>query len=224
MWRHILQRTLWAVAAIGIATYCLSLAETYLYQLYMDWEFAQMATGRPVGLEYFVADLIQDPPPGLPLLQGKRPKTMSAAASGHTSFHVAGRPAGRLEIPSINLSAIFLEGVDDATLRRGIGHIPGTSFPGSNGNAGLSAHRDSFFRHLGKLHRDDWIRITTLEGTYEYIVESTQIVDPDEAIVLKDRGKPELTLVTCYPFYFVGPAPKRFIVHATLVAAGISER
>ncbi len=126
------------------------------------------------------------------------------------------RPIGRLEIPSINVSAIVIEGDDARTLRRGIGHIPGTALPGGSGNVGLSAHRDTFFRHLGQIRTGDPVWITTLKGRYKYVVESSGIVDPDEGIVLHDIGRPTLTLVTCYPFHYVGSAPKRFVVHAAL--------
>jgi sortase A len=127
-----------------------------------------------------------------------------------------GSPLGRLEIPSIGLSAIFVEGAGSSTLRRGIGHIPGTALPGAEGNTGLSGHRDTFFRHLGEIRFGDPITISTLAGDYDYVVDSIQIVNPDESIVLHDIGRPVLTLVTCYPFRYVGPAPKRFIVHASL--------
>jgi sortase A len=126
------------------------------------------------------------------------------------------QPIGRLEIPSVNISGIVIEGDDARTLRRGIGHIPGTALPGGPGNVGLSAHRDTFFRHLGQIRTGDPLWITTLKGRYKYVVESSGIVDPDEDIVLHDIGRPTLTLVTCYPFYYVGSAPKRFVVHATL--------
>jgi sortase A len=131
---------------------------------------------------------------------------------------VEGQTIGRLEIPAIELSAMVAEGVETSTLRRSIGHIPGTSLPGARGNVAISAHRDTFFRNLGKLQRGDLISIATLDGTFDYAVESTSIVDPDERAALRDIGRPTLTLVTCYPFYFVGAAPKRFVVHAGLIA------
>ena len=84
------------------------------------------------------------------------------------------------------------------------------------GNVVLAGHRDTFFRRLGEVHDADVISITTIDGTFDYVVENTSVVDPDEAIVLHNIGRPTLTLVTCYPFYYVGPAPKRFVVHAGL--------
>ncbi|HEY0510417.1 MAG TPA: class D sortase [Thermoanaerobaculia bacterium] len=120
---------------------------------------------------------------------------------------------GRIEIPRVGVSAIVLEGDDGTTLRRGVGHIPETSFPGV-GNVGLAAHRDSFFRGLKDIRKDDIIKLSTLEGTFRYRVEWTQIVTPENTEVLHDDGLSELTLVTCYPFHYVGSAPKRFIVRA----------
>lgn len=121
---------------------------------------------------------------------------------------------GRITIPRVGVSAIVLHGVDHTTLRRGVGHIPGTPLPQHGGNLGLAGHRDSFFRELKDIRQNDTIELTTLDGTYEYKVEWTKIVLPTETDVLADGGSPSLTLVTCYPFYYIGSAPKRFIVHA----------
>ncbi len=123
---------------------------------------------------------------------------------------------GRIEIPRVGVSAVVLEGVDTKALRRGVGHIPETARPGV-GNVGLAAHRDSFFRGLKDIRKNDIIRLQTLEGTFQYRVEWTEIVKPEDTKVLADNGTSELTLVTCYPFYYVGSAPKRFIVRAQQV-------
>jgi sortase A len=98
-----------------------------------------------------------------------------------------------------------------------VGHVPGTAFPGLSGNVALSAHRDTFFRNLRELHKNDLISVSTVNGTFEYEVEYKAIVEPNERSVLRDIGRPTLTLITCYPFYYVGPAPKRFVVHAALI-------
>jgi sortase A len=124
-----------------------------------------------------------------------------------------GELVGRLDIPRLGVSAIVLEGVGSTTLRRGIGHIPGTDFPQSSGNIGIAGHRDTFFRPLKDIQRDDVIQLRTPEGTYRYRVDWTRIVLPEDGEVLDEPG-PALTLVTCYPFFYVGSAPKRFIVRA----------
>jgi sortase A len=123
-------------------------------------------------------------------------------------------PMGRIEIPRIGIAVVIMEGVDVETLRRAVGHIPGTALPGQRGNVGLAAHRDTFFRPLRNIQHDDVITLTTLYGTYRYLVDSTQIVEPEDIHVLDDTGGAILTLVTCYPFYYVGSAPQRFIVRA----------
>jgi sortase A len=121
---------------------------------------------------------------------------------------------GRIEIPRLLLSLIVVEGVDKTTLRRAIGHIPGTALPGERGNVGLAGHRDTFFRPLKDVKIKDEIQVSTLKGSFKYEVESLRVVDPDNVGVLASSGENVLTLVTCYPFYYVGPAPKRWIVRA----------
>ena len=129
-----------------------------------------------------------------------------------------GELIGRIAIPRLGVTALVLEGVDKKTLRRGAGHIPATALPDQDeGNVGIAAHRDSFFRGLRDIREDDTIELTTLEGTLEYQVEWTKIVKPDDVSVLEPTDEPALTLVTCYPFYFVGSAPERFIVRAVRI-------
>jgi sortase A len=126
---------------------------------------------------------------------------------------------GRVEIPRLGLSAVLIEGVDAKTLRRAVGHIPGTALPGRPGNVALSGHRDTFFRPLRNIREGDTIVVTTLEGEFRYRVVSTQVVSPEIVAVLNPSRGEILTLVTCYPFYFVGAAPDRFIVRAERLAA-----
>ena len=121
---------------------------------------------------------------------------------------------GRIEIPRLGLSEVFMEGVDTTTLRRGIGHIPGTALPGDAGNVGLAGHRDTFFRPLKDLKIKDEIRVSTLKGIFTYQVVSLRVVEPEDVGVLAPSDENVLTLVTCYPFYFVGSAPRRWIVRA----------
>lgn len=125
---------------------------------------------------------------------------------------------GRIEIPRLGLSAIVMEGTNTITLRRAVGHISGTALPGKPGNVGLAAHRDTFFRPLRNIRQNDIITLTTLLGEYRYRVVSTMVVNPYDVAVLNPGKTEVLTLVTCYPFYFVGAAPDRFIVRAERVA------
>ena len=112
------------------------------------------------------------------------------------------------------------EGADSGTLRKAIGHIPGTALPGNAGNVGLAGHRDTFFRALRDIEKDDTIDFETDSGTFRYAVQSTRIVSPRDVSVLTASSGRTLTLVTCYPFYYVGSAPKRFIVRAVQVNTG----
>jgi sortase A len=137
-----------------------------------------------------------------------------AAAGALPVATIPGGALGRIEIPRIGLTAMIMEGTDGRTLRRAVGHVPGTPLPGQRGNAAIAGHRDTFFRPLRNIQHDDEINLTTLNGTYRYVVDSAQVVAPEDTQVLADSSEAVLTLVTCYPFYFVGPAPKRFIVRA----------
>jgi len=121
---------------------------------------------------------------------------------------------GRIEIPRIHVSVIVLEGSDTRILRVAAGHVPGTTLPGTIGNVAIAAHRDSFFRPVREIRSNDMITLTTSHGVFRYRVDGTEIVDPNDVQVLHRTEDAELTLVTCYPFYYVGSAPKRFIVHA----------
>lgn len=122
---------------------------------------------------------------------------------------------GKVEIPRLRLSAVVFQGTNDSVLDRGVGHLDGSALPGQPGNVVLAAHRDTFFRSLRNVQRGDTIRVATPYATHTYVVDSTEIVNPTETRVMAPTPSPALTLITCYPFYFVGHAPKRFIVHAS---------
>ena len=181
--------------------YCaLTVAETMLYQ---DWACKQMRTGKaesptePAEME--------QPPLDSGLQHG------GSYPGGFSDLS----PLGKIEIPRIHISAMVTEGTSARVLRMAVGHIPGTALPGQAGNVALAGHRDTFFRRLGDLKTGDVIKVTTPRGQYLYGVRFTSIVAPDEIWVLNPSTGQTLTLVTCYPFYFVGAAPKRFIVRAS---------
>jgi sortase A len=125
-----------------------------------------------------------------------------------------GEPVGEIEIPRLALKAVILQGDSSQVLRRGVGHLPRTPMPGEWGNVGLAGHRDSFFRPLRQIRPGDIITLRTLKGEFQYRVESTRIVSPTDIAVLAATDKRELTLVTCFPFNYVGSAPHRFVVRA----------
>jgi sortase A len=126
---------------------------------------------------------------------------------------------GRLEIPRLHVSTVVVEGDDPAALRFGAGHVPWTRLPAESGNLGIAAHRDTVFWSLGNIALRDHIKFITKRGLYEFEVNSTEVLRPEDVAVLDSSNRSELTLVTCYPFSYLGPAPLRFIVHARRVPA-----
>lgn len=151
-----------------------------------------------------------------------KPETRAAATEDALSVRPLRQDRsliGKVAVPRLGLAAMVREGTDDRTLRRAVGHIQGTALPGSPGNVGLAGHRDSFFRGLRHIKRNDRIVMRTLDGNYEYQVESIRIVAPTNTDVLRAGASNELTLVTCFPFNFVGSAPRRYIVKARQVNA-----
>jgi sortase A len=184
-----------------VATVCLSLySYTFLErvgsQAYAAWTFDHSAT--PAG-----------PLPG--------------DSPTHSPRHSPGRSiVGRIWIPKLRLSAMVREGDDDGTLRQAVGHIPATPFPGQPGNVGVAAHRDTFFRRLGDLQTGDSIGFSTMDGEFTYEVESLRVVAPQDVEVLAPSQDKVLTMVTCYPFFYIGNAPKRFIVRAKQISGPLN--
>jgi sortase A len=125
-------------------------------------------------------------------------------------------PVAILRIPKIGLEVPVLDGTDDVSLNRGVGRIAGTAHEVESGNMGIAGHRDGFFRGLKDIMRGDVVELETIDARASYVVDELEIVDPSDTAVLRPRSKPAVTLVTCYPFYFTGSAPNRFIVHASL--------
>ncbi len=125
-----------------------------------------------------------------------------------------GSVVGRIDIPRLGISEMILQGIDSKTLRFGVGHIDSSALPGARGNVALAAHRDTFFRPLRKIHVGDLVTVATFDGTYDYKVDWFRAVRPEDTTALAASKEPVLTLITCYPFYFVGAAPERFVVRA----------
>lgn len=151
-------------------------------------------------------------------LQGRHARTPAELAASSITPPPGppspGAVLGILDIPRIGLSSIVEQGTDSHTLRDSVGHIPGTALPGQDGNAALAAHRDTYFRHLSELRPGDDVIFRSISATYTYKVKSTSIVQPTDTAVLAKTKEPTLTLVTCFPFYYVGSAPKRFVLVA----------
>ncbi len=184
-----------ALAVVCLGIYSYEFGERFLYQAYESREFDQSLESRPASVT------------------AAHPTTAARDA-----LPTRGELIGRLSVPRLNLSAMVREGVDRTTLKLAIGHIPAMALPGQAGNVGVAGHRDTFFRGLKDLKTGDEIQISTLSGDFRYIVESLLIVDPSNTGALAPSSENVLTMVTCYPFYYVGDAPKRFVVRARQVS------
>jgi sortase A len=150
-----------------------------------------------------------------PARPSPRPAPTRSAADARTL--APGTPIGMLRIPRLGLEANVREGVDEDTLAVAAGRIPGTSRTPREGNLAVAAHRDTHFRPLRNVRLGDEVRLETPDGTFAYQVTDLVIVDPEDVWVLNSAAKPSLTLITCYPFTYVGNAPRRFVVRATRV-------
>lgn len=193
---------LFIVGVVCLGIYCYSYVYRTAFQLYEGWRFDRQAT-EPAPIPE------EKPAAALPVVLPD-PDRAPPPPKRHQSADII----GRISIPRLNLSAIVEEGVDDLTLSRAVGHIPGTALPGETGNIGIAGHRDTFFRALKDLQPHDEIDFTTHSGRFHYTVESLQVVEPDNIGVLESDGTRALTIVTCFPFQYIGKAPRRFIVHA----------
>ena len=158
--------------------------------------------------------------------QAAQSRELGAAITAAAADHAEGAESkglqprdlvGRLEVPRLRLSAIAREGVDVRTLRSAVGHVPGTALPGDEGNAAFAAHRDTYFGPLKDVRKGDEVVITTKDGVHRYTVTDMRIVEPSDVSVLRPTGGRTLTLVTCYPFDYIGSAPQRFIVRARVL-------
>jgi sortase A len=192
------QRVFFACAVLLLGYCAFALVDTWIFQRRESGELDRLLRDRNLASQ-------GTPQPG-----------PSTALKGAPAAAVDGL-IGRIEIPRLLLSAVVVEGTGKTVLRRAVGHIPGTALPGQAGNVGLTGHRDTFFRSLKDLKIKDEIQFSTLAGNFNYEVESLRVVKPDNVGVLAPSGHNVLTLVTCYPFYFVGPAPQRWIVRARQV-------
>lgn len=143
-------------------------------------------------------------------------------AAGADAPDKAGAVMGRLAIKQVGLSVAVLQSYDPGTLKKGVGHVPGTAVPGGLGNMVLAGHRDTYFRPLRNVRAGMEIEVVTAEGRFAYSIDSMEVVTPDKVEIMDVGSRPEMTLITCYPFEFVGAAPKRFIVHAHLLSVDAS--
>jgi len=175
-----------------------------LFQAYESWRFDQ-------ALSSAMPELAAVPPASVagPRTAPPRPVIRRKPREGSS--------LGRLEVPRLKVSVMVVEGITARDLSVGAGHIPGTALPDQAGNVGIAGHRDTFFRELRHIQETDLITFTTRNGVFRYAVDSLSVVQPSATEVLRASSGSELTLVTCFPFSYVGTAPRRFIVRAQRV-------
>jgi sortase A len=220
---------LWVASVIALGSVGFTMLRAEVFQSYETYALYQALQNKPASLMGFLShwaahhsSSVRESASPLPAQSraDSRPGTSKAPSFSSRAHPAAsGSPIGLLEIPRLHLSVIVVEGTDERSLRLGLGHIYQTALPGNPGNVGIAGHRDTFFRPLQDIRKDDVIQITMPYGSFRYSVQSTQVVSPQDTWVLKASSRPSLTLVTCYPFYFVGAAPKRFVVHSVQAGA-----
>jgi sortase A len=205
-----IERLLLVIAVLCLGYYAWVSIETYLYQAYEHQELDLI-------LRSYSAELTRLEHSASAFAEASADRRQ-ADGKARSSLPLPARGAviGRLEIPRLRVSTIVRAGTDARTLRLAVGHIAGTPLPGQRGNVGLAGHRDTFFRRLRNIRPEDEIRFVTPEGTFTYRVQRTDVVRPTDVWVLDPTEQPTLTLITCYPFTYIGSAPQRFIVRAPL--------
>ena len=191
IWINRAQRVAFAVAIVLLGYSGFVMADTWVFQRRQDVRLEQLRRAS-------ISEVSHVPSPAAPPV----------------AIEIEDGLIGRIGISRLGISAIVMEGDSEPTLRHAVGHITGTALPGQPGNVGIAGHRDSFFRPLQNIRNGDIVTLTTPGGEFRYRVNSTRIVSPDEVSVLDSDNREVLTMVTCYPFYFVGAAPSRFIVRA----------
>ena len=204
----VLSRLRWveiALVVLGVSLLGAAFGQTALRWTYQSQQERALDRG-PVSVEV--------EHPIVPIAVASQPPPIVSKRRVVPSAHP---PVARIEIPRLGVAAIVKEGADEKTLARAVGLVPGSARPGEIGNMVLAGHRDTFFRPLREIELHDRIRLIVPPRTYEYRVESMRVVAPEETSVLASTGVEELTLVTCFPFRFVGPSPERFIVRASRV-------
>lgn len=228
---------LYVIGICALGYYAYTLSDQYVYQAFENWAFDQQIAGRPA---VTFGDYLREKTPfGFLVGEKAAPSEKTTAAETATPSQSPeqlrpprGSLLGRVEISRLNVSAMVREGVDANVLGIAVGHVPSTSLPGQTGNFAIAAHRDTLFRALKDIKKHDLVTFQSPSGTYTYEVAATKIVKPSDTTVLQRDGgglipfsendpaddHKLLTMITCYPFYYVGAAPKRFIVEATLVS------
>ncbi|MGB9335925.1 MAG: class D sortase [Candidatus Acidiferrales bacterium] len=203
--RKMIEAVLWTIAVVALGWFAYVQADAYFFQ--------QDQNRRMNALLRRSAESAAVEKESAPSTTRATPDGVMPAPT--TSVRILrGDLVARIDIPRLKVSEAVIEGDDTDTLRHAVGHIPGTALPGEPGNIGLAGHRDSFFRKIGELKDGDTLILETARGTFSYHVAKHAIVAPSDTSVLNSTDEPALTLVTCYPFRYIGPAPKRYVITA----------
>ncbi len=212
------------IAAVCLGSYALNYGRLRLVQSYQSWKLDQASRSKTHS-EFAGAFRWWD---HITASLAKRTATISSrggsvipgdASSRAMRALPEGSLVGRVEIPRLGVSVMVLEGDDEDILQKAAGHVPTTSLPSAAGNVAIAGHRDTFFRPLRDIRMGDEIALTTVAGTYTYRVSSMAKVAPQDVEVLKTSNNPTLTLITCYPFNYIGSAPLRYVVSASEVSS-----
>jgi sortase A len=221
-----LERALLAIGLIGVGAWVSSNAIPAFWQNWDNWKFNRELHGQSGSVTAFLAEERQRLTTAFADWMGfviPREKVNPGNSSSVPSPASAPLPddalIGRLTIPRLHLQTTVREGTGNDILALAVGHMRGTAIPGQSGNVAVAGHRDTLFSGLGGIRDKDVIHFETLHGQYEYQVTSTEVVSPQDVSVVKAGAHPELTLITCYPFDYIGPAPDRFIVKARQISA-----
>jgi len=195
---------------VGMLVWFWGLSDGAVYQYTQSAHFSRETAGGDVGIAGNTAVVEASPRSGVsdwiaPVLPKRDPLLL-----------------GRIEIPSIQLTVMMREGVDTTSLRKAAGHLPSSALPGKEGNVVVLGHRDTFFRPLRGIAQGDPIRVKTRSGSFQYVVDSIQVVEPEQSLAFQEMMPAKsLTLITCFPFDHVGPAPRRFVVRARMAASEV---
>ncbi len=210
IWLRRLERLAWTAGFLLIAFWAAARIHSTVSSRHDLERFAEIRRApAPKTLPGEPKTLPGETPPDYTLWSRERVKAYEDSLAQKTSD-----PMAVLRIPKIGLEVAVLEGTDDLTLNRAVGHIEDTARPGEVGNVGIAGHRDGFFRGLKDIVKGDTLELETVHGTQTYRVDDIWIVQPEDIQVLDPTPVPAITLVACYPFYFVGHAPQRYIVRA----------
>ncbi len=208
-WAYYILFTLGSIFLLGAIVFYL---EGYAFQVYGSHKLRSMAKESGSSSSASGASVSSSS------VSSSASSSGSGATTGNSYQPKMHDVLGRLEIPRLNISAVIVEGSDDESLKLGPGHVPGTALPGEQGNVAIAGHRNTHFLPLKEVQAGDKISITSPRGNMEYAVQYVEIVSPDDVDAINPTDESQLTLITCYPFFYVGSAPERFIVHAKSTA------